>query len=88
MGFGGSTGGANVIFKKNRRDKKSKTKYFQKITGSGIRGIKTTETNPMEILRIRKKNKSREQKKRQRKIIIFSAVIMLMVLIIFWKVMF
>jgi hypothetical protein len=87
MGFGGSTGGANVIFKNNRRDKKSKIKYFQKITGSRIRGIKGTKTNPKEILRIRKKI-NLENKKRQRKIIIFSAVIMLMVSLIFWKVMF
>ncbi|MDT0686723.1 hypothetical protein [Autumnicola psychrophila] len=39
MGFGGSSSGANVIMKNNRRSRKSKTEKFQKTTGSKIGGI-------------------------------------------------
>ncbi|UBZ06051.1 hypothetical protein LDL76_11810 [Salegentibacter mishustinae] len=87
MGFGGSSSGANVIFKNNRRQKKSKTEKFQKSTGSGIEGIMPEKTNKAQLLEIRKKIRI-ENKKRQRKIIIFSAVIMVIFTIIFWKVMF
>ncbi len=87
MGFGGSSSGANVIFKNNRRQKKSKTEKFQKSTGSGIDGIIPEKINKNQLHEIRKKIRI-ENKKRQRKIIIFSAVIMVIFIIIFWKVMF
>ncbi len=87
MGFGGSSSGANVIFKNNRRQKKSKTEKFQKSTGSRIEGIMPEKINKAQLLQIRKKIRM-ENKKRQRKIIIFSAVIMVLFMIIFWKVMF
>jgi hypothetical protein len=87
MGFGGSSSGANVIFKNNRRERKSKTEKFQKSTGSGIQGIKSKEVDPAEILEIRKKIRL-ENKKRQRKILIFSAVFMLIFIIFFWIIMF
>ena len=87
MGFGGGSSGANVIFKNNRRKKKSKTENFQKSTGSGIEGIMPEKINKAQLLQIRKKIRI-ENKKRQRKIIIFSAVIMVLFMIIFWKVMF
>ncbi len=87
MGFGGSSSVANVIFKNNRRERKSKTEKFQKSTGSGIQGIKSKEVDPAEILEIRKKIRL-ENKKRQRKILIFSAVFMLIFIIFFWIIMF
>lgn len=87
MGFGGSSSGANVIFKNNRRQKKSKTEKFQKSTGSGIQGIKPGKINKTQVLEIRKKIRN-ENKKRQRKIMILSAAIMFIFIIIFWKVMF
>ncbi|PKD19182.1 hypothetical protein APR41_16450 [Salegentibacter salinarum] len=87
MGFGGSSSGANVIFKNNRRERKSKTDKFQKSTGSGIKGIKSEEVNSAEILEIRRKIRL-ENKRRQRKLLIFSTVSILIFIIIFWKVMF
>jgi predicted porin len=39
MGFGGSSSGANMIMKNNRRSRKSKTEKFQRSTGSKIGGI-------------------------------------------------
>jgi len=87
MGFGGSSSGANVIFKNNRRQKKSKTEKFQKSTGSGIEGIKPEKMNETHVLEIRRKI-TLENKSRQRKTIILSAVIMVIFIIIFWQVMF
>lgn len=86
MGFGGSSSGANVIFKNNHRERKSKTDKFQKSTGSGIKGIKSEEVNSAEILEIRKKIRL-ENKRSQRKILIFSAGFLWIFIIVFWKVM-
>lgn len=87
MGFGGSTSGANVSLKNNRRSRKSKIEKFRKTTGSNITGIKSENINQEEILAIKRKL-NRESKKRQQKILLFTGIIMIVFLIVLWSLMF
>ncbi len=87
MGFGGSTSGANVSLKNNRREKRSKIEKFQKTTGSKIQGIKSEKVNVVELEKIRKKLTSEHQKKRRRTLLITS-LIFVVLLTLFWFLMF
>ncbi|MDT0651415.1 hypothetical protein [Autumnicola edwardsiae] len=88
MGFGGSSSGANVIMKNNRRSRKSKTEKFQKSTGSKIGGTgpeKHISEAELEKIRINIRTSNR---KRQSKILAITTVFLLLFALIFFYFMF
>lgn len=88
MGFGGSSSGANVIMKNNRRSRKSKTEKFQKSTGSGIKGIGSEQrTSEADLEKIRRNLKT-SNNKRQLKILGSTAIFLLLIGLVFFYFMF
>ncbi|MGY5848435.1 hypothetical protein ACW6QP_13580 [Salegentibacter sp. HM20] len=83
MGFGGSTSGANVIMKNNRRPRKSKTDKYQKVTGSGLQGIGTEKSDPEKLKEISQRLQL-QNKKRQQKLLLILAVLGVSILLIFF----
>ena len=88
MGFGGSSSGANVIMKNNRRSRKSKTEEFQKSTGSKIEGIGSEQrTSEADLEKIRNSLKA-SNNQRQLKIFAITAGFLFLFGLVFFYFMF
>ncbi|MDT0690227.1 hypothetical protein RM549_10560 [Salegentibacter sp. F188] len=88
MGFGGSSSGANVIIKNNRRSRKSKTEKFQKSTGSGIKGIGSEKRISEADLEKIKNNLRTSNNQRQLKIFVIMAIFLILLGLVFFYFMF
>ncbi|MFD1095701.1 hypothetical protein [Salegentibacter chungangensis] len=87
MSFG-STRGAIVSLKNNRREKKSKFSKFRNSTGSISEGIKSEKRISEAELLILKTKLNREHQKRQLKIITITTAFLIVLGVLFYKFMF
>lgn len=88
MGFGGSSSGAQVSLKNNRRERSPKTEKFFRTTGSKIDGITSHKTSTPEELQELKQRLVAENKRRTRTIYLITAALFGIFLLLFIYFMF